>query len=132
MKYINILKAQRPMQAIMKLRLPVRENKKSRAIYKMVLDIEELVRYIQLEERKIIDKHNGVVQENGSINFGDNGDGALKAQACVAEIAEFENSDAEWTHEVVKLSGDSLVDDGGFALSPEELFYLEGFVEFED
>jgi hypothetical protein len=132
MKYINILKAQKTMQYIMKLRLPIRENKKSRAIYKMVLDIEELASYIQLEERKIIEKYQGVVQPNGTINFGDDSDGALKAQACVAEIAEFENFEAEWNHEVIKLSEESLVDDGGFTLSPEEIFYLEGFVEFED
>lgn len=132
MKYINILKAQKPMQYIMKLRLPIRENKKSRAIYKMVLDIEELASYIQLEERKIIEKYQGAIQPNGTINFGDDSDGTFKAQACVAEISEFENSEAEWNHEVIKLSEESLVDDGGFTLSPEEIFYLEGFVEFED
>lgn len=129
MKYTNILKAQKPMQYIMKLRLPLRENKKSRAIYKMVLDIEEIVGYIQLEERKIIDKYQGVIQDNGTITFGDD---SVRAQACVMEISEFENSEAEWDHEIVKLSEASLVDDGGLTLSPEEIFYLEGFVEFED
>lgn len=38
MKYTNILKAQKPVQYIIKLRLPIKHNKKSRAIYKMVLD----------------------------------------------------------------------------------------------
>ena len=43
MKYINIIKAQKPMQEIVKLKLPIKENKKSRVIYKMALDIAEII-----------------------------------------------------------------------------------------
>lgn len=131
MKYINIIKAQRPMQEIVKLKLPIKENKKSRAIYKMALDIAEIVEYIKSEEHKIIEKYNGVPQSDGTISFGNDEDGVHKANMCIAEIGEFENSDVDWNHEIIMLSEDSLADADNFALSPEDVFCLESFIEFE-
>lgn len=131
MKYINIIKAQRPMQEIVKLKLPIKENKKSRAIYKMALDVAEIVEYIKSEEHKIIEKYNGVPQSDGTISFGNDQDGVHKANMCIAEIGEFENSDVDWNHETIMLSEDSLADADNFALSPEDVFCLESFIEFE-
>lgn len=131
MKYINILKAQKPMQHITKLKLPIKENKKSRAIYKMALEMGEILEYIKTEECKIIEKYKGVPQPDGMINFGNDEDGVRRANSCMAEISEFENSEADWNYEKVILSEESLVDVEDFALSPEEIFCLEGFVEFE-
>lgn len=131
MKYINIIKAQRPMQEIVKLKLPIKENKKSRAIYKMALDAAEIVEYIKSEEHKIIEKYNGVPQSDGTISFGNDKDGVHKANMCIAEIGEFENSDVDWDHETIILSEDSLADADNFALSPEDIFCLESFIEFE-
>ncbi len=131
MKYINIIKAQRPMQEIVKLKLPIKENKKSRAIYKMALDVAEIVEYIKSEEHKIIEKYNGVPQSDGTISFGNDEDGVHKANMCIAEIGEFENSDVDWNHETIMLSEDSLADADNFALSPEDVFCLESFIEFE-
>lgn len=131
MKYINIIKAQRAMQEIVKLKLPIKENKKSRAIYKMALDIAEIVEYIKSEEHKIIEKYNGVPQSDGTISFGNDADGVHKANMCIAEIGEFENSDVDWNHETIMLSEDSLADADNFALSPEDVFCLESFIEFE-
>lgn len=131
MKYINIIKAQRPMQEIVKLKLPIKENKKSRAIYKMALDVAEIVEYIKSEEHKIIEKYNGVPQSDGTISFGNDEDGVHKANMCIAEIGEFENSDVDWNHEIIMLSEDSLADADNFALSPEDIFCLESFIEFE-
>lgn len=131
MKYINIIKAQRPMQEIVKLKLPIKENKKSRAIYKMALDVAEIVEYIKSEEHKIIEKYNGVPQSDGTISFGNDEDGIHKANMCIAEIGEFENSDVDWNHEIIMLSEDSLADADNFALSPEDIFCLESFIEFE-
>lgn len=131
MKYINIIKAQRPMQEIVKLKLPIKENKKSRAIYKMALDVAEIVEYIKSEEHKIIEKYNGVPQSDGTISFGNDEDGIHKANMCIAEIGEFENSDVDWNHEIIMLSEDSLADADNFALSPEDVFCLESFIEFE-
>lgn len=131
MKYVNIIKAQRPMQEIVKLKLPIKENKKSRAIYKMALDVAEIVEYIKSEEHKIIEKYNGVPQSDGTISFGNDEDGIHKANMCIAEIGEFENSDVDWNHEIIMLSEDSLADADNFALSPEDIFCLESFIEFE-
>lgn len=131
MKYINIIKAQKPMQEIVKLKLPIKENKKSRAIYKMALDVAEIVEYIKSEEHKIIEKYNGVPQSDGTISFGNDEDGVHKANMCIAEIGEFENSDVDWNHETIMLSEDSLADADNFALSPEDVFCLESFIEFE-
>lgn len=131
MKYVNIIKAQRPMQEIVKLKLPIKENKKSRAIYKMALDVAEIVEYIKSEEHKIIEKYNGVPQSDGTISFGNDEDGIHKANMCIAEIGEFENSDVDWNHETIMLSEDSLADADNFALSPEDVFCLESFIEFE-
>lgn len=131
MKYINIIKAQRPMQEIVKLKLPIKENKKSRAIYKMALDMAEIIEYIKSEEHKIIEKYNGVPQSDGTISFGNDEDGVHKANMCIAEIGEFENSDVDWNHETIMLSEDSLADADNFALSPEDVFCLESFIEFE-
>lgn len=131
MKYINIIKAQRPMQEIVKLKLPIKENKKSRAIYKMALDVAEIVEYIKSEEHKIIEKYNGVPQSDGTISFGNDEDGIHKANMCIAEIGEFENSDVDWNHEIIMLSENSLADADNFALSPEDIFCLESFIEFE-
>lgn len=131
MKYINIIKAQKPMQEIVKLKLPIKENKKSRAIYKMALDMAEIIEYIKSEEHKIIEKYNGVPQSDGTISFGNDEDGVHKAHMCIAEIGEFENSDVDWDHEIIMLSEDSLADADNFALSPEDVFCLESFIEFE-
>lgn len=132
MQYNKILRAQAPIQYMTKLKLPIRENKKSRQIYQMALEMKDIIEYVKQEEIKIINKYNGTVQPDGMIYFGDDEDGVRRANLCVQEIQEFEASDAEWNHEVIKLSEESLVDDAGFTLSPEEIFYLEGFVEFED
>lgn len=131
MKYINIIKAQKPMQEIVKLKLPIKENKKSRAIYKMVLDMAEIIEYVKAEEYKIIEKYKGATQHDGSINFGNDEDGIRRANMCITEISEFENSDVDWNHEKIILSEESLSDSDGFTLSPEEIFCLEGFIEFE-
>ena len=131
MKYINIIRAQAPLQRIAQLRLPIKENKKSRAIYKMVLDIIEFIKYIQTEEMKISEKYKGVPQSDGKVNFGNDQDGVNRANLCSRELVEFENSEADWEHEIIKLSEESLTGNEDFSLSPEELFYLEGFVEFD-
>lgn len=131
MKYINIIKAQAPIHYMAKMKLPIKENKKSRAIFKMVLAIDEFAAYIKEEETKIIEKYKGVIQSDGSIQFGNDQDGVNRANLCVKEIAEFENSDVDWNYEVVRLSEESLADASDFSLSPEEIFYLEGFIEFE-
>ena len=132
MEYKKILKAYAPMQYIMKLKLPIRENKKSRQIYKMVLNMEEIVDYAKQEEIKIIEKYHGTIHSDGTIFFGDDADGVKNANLCANEINEFENSDVDWGYNIITLSEKSLMDDENFALSPEEIFYLEGFVEFED
>lgn len=132
MQYNKILKAYAPMQHMMKIKLPIKENKKSRQIYKMVLEIEGIVNYVKQEEMKIIEKYHGTIQPEGTIFFGDNEDGVRRANLCANEINEFENSDADWGYKIITLSEKSLMDDENFALSPEEIFYLEGFVEFED
>lgn len=132
MQYNKILKAYAPMQHMMKIKLPIKENKKSRQIYKMVLDMESIYNYVKQEEMKIIEKYHGVIQSDGTIFFGDDADGIALANLCANEINEFENSDADWGYNIIMLSGNSLMEDKDFVLSPEEIFYLEGFVEFED
>ena len=132
MKYINIIKAQAPMQQITKLKLPIKENKKSRLIYKMALDIKEIVDYLQQEQFKIIEKYKGMFQQDGSVSFGNDKDGVDRANACMAEIQALENMDVEWNYDKITLSTESLGEADDFTLSPEEIFYLEGFIEFED
>ena len=132
MQYNKILKAYAPMQHMMKIKLPIRENKKSRQIYKMALEMEGIVEYIKQEEMKIIQKYHGEIQPSGTIFFGEDEAGVRKANLCAKEINEFEISDVEWDYKIITLSEESLADDGEFTLSPEEIFYLEGFVEFED
>ena len=97
----------------------------------MALDVAEIVEYIKSEEHKIIEKYNGVPQSDGTISFGNDEDGVHKANMCIAEIGEFENSDVDWNHETIMLSEDSLADADNFALSPEDVFCLESFIEFE-
>lgn len=132
MQYNKILKAYVPMQHMMKIKLPIRENKKSRQIYKMALEMEGIVEYIKQEEMKIIQKYHGEIRPSSTIFFGEDEDGIRRANLCAQEINEFEAADAEWDYKIITLSEESLADDGGFTLSPEEIFYLEGFVEFED
>ena len=132
MQYNKILKAYAPMQYMMKIKLPIKENKKSRQIYKMALEMESIVEYIKQEEMKIIQKYNGKIQPQGTIYFGDDEDGIKRANLCAQEINDFEASEVDWDYKIIMLSEESLADDGGFTLSPEEIFYLEGFVEFED
>lgn len=132
MQYNKIINAYMPMQHMMKIKLPIKENKKSRQIYKMALEMENIFSYVKHEETKIIEKYHGVIQSNGTVFFGDDADGVKRANLCANEINEFENSDAEWGYNIIMLSEKSLMDDENFALSPEEIFYLEGFIEFED
>lgn len=132
MQYNKILKALVPMQRMMKIKLPIKENKKSRQIYKMAMEMGGIVEYIHQEEMKIIAKYNGKIKPDGFIYFGDDEDGVHRANLCAQEMSELESSEVDWEYKIIKLSEESLVDDGGFTLSPEEIFYLEGFVEFED
>ena len=97
----------------------------------MVLDMAEIIEYVKAEEHKIIEKYKGATQPDGSINFGNDEDGIRRANMCITEINEFENSDVDWNHEKIILSEESLSDSDGFTLSPEEIFCLEGFIEFE-
>lgn len=117
-------KINRAFPSLIKLRdlnLPV---KKARAVYKMYVAVEEAYNFAAGEEKKYLNEYDGVLTEDGGINF-------KTAEACAAFKEKFEelcNSDVELDIEMVILTD---ADFGEQMLTPGDIYNLDGFVIFE-
>ena len=107
------------MQRIMELRLPI---KKAHKLYSLAKVINEQREFFINEEKKLVEKFNGTINENGSITFPTTEDQANFAAAHY-EILNYE------VPEIVAI--DLTFDDlGDAAFTPYELSLLEGAINF--
>ena len=109
------------LQKLMELQLPI---KKSYEVYKLIKNINEQKDFFALEERKLIDKYNATILENGNIKF-------ITKEDQINFSEEYEvlmNCEIDVVA-AVELTFDDL---GSSEFSPKEIMALEGVINFID
>ena len=121
MTTLEMLNALPGVQKLMDLKLPV---KKAFKVYSLAKQINEQKDFFINEEKKLIDAHQGVVLENGRIQFE-----SKDAQENFAKehelLMQYEVKDLD----VLELSFSDLKD---VELTPAEIGMLDGIVNFID
>ena len=92
-------------------------------LYKLRKELEPQVDFQYEQEKNLVDEFGGVVQENGSINFG-NPENARKFVEKYNELGEME-TDIEIEPVVINMR------DVNIELSPNDIEKLDGFIAFE-
>jgi hypothetical protein len=110
------------LQKLVGIKLPI---KASYAIFRLSKEIDSQKDFFIEEERKLIDKYNGSIDENGRITFKDQSNFEPFAKE-YAELNETEIVIKEQLPIVIKLDA---VEGGDFA--PVDFFSLEGIIDFE-
>lgn len=110
------------LQKLVGIKLPI---KASYAIFRLAKEIDSQKDFFVKEEKKLIDKYKGSVDENGRITFED----SANFEPFAKEYAELDNIEVvikEQLPIVIKLDA---VEGGDFA--PADFFFLEGIIDFE-
>ena len=119
MKHITIISAYGALKELSQLKLPI---KTAYAVYKMLKKADECYNFFVTEERKLIEKHGGVVEQTtGRISFNDAGANA----AFQAEYMELHNLDIDWDLAPIQLDLDALDD---CKLTPSDFALLAEFI----
>ena len=121
MKQSEINKSYNALVRLSQVRLPI---KTAFSVYQLVKKIEEPYKFALEEEKKLINKYNAEVKENGIISFSS----AEDKNSFQNELQELNqlNHDIEIEPIVIKIE-----DLGEQTITPSDIFALEGFVEFE-
>jgi hypothetical protein len=119
MKVNQMLNALPVLQKIMELKLPI---KKAYKIYNLAKSIEDKRQFFIQEEKKLIDKFNAEILENGNIKFNSVEDQITFSQ----EHADLMNYEIEEL-ETLELNFDDL---GDAEFTPRDLMTLEGVINF--
>jgi hypothetical protein len=119
MKVNQMLNALPVLQKIMELKLPV---KKAYKIYNLAKFIEDKRQFFIQEEKKLIEKFNAEILENGNIRFNSVEDQITFSQ----EHADLMNYEIEEL-ETLELNFDDL---GDAVFTPRDLMTLEGVINF--
>jgi hypothetical protein len=119
MKIQQMLNSFSTLEKVVELNLPF---KKAYKIYSLIKKINEERDFFIKEERKLVDKFNAEILENGNIKFNsaEDQENFLKDQA---EILGYEVEGFE----PIELSFDDL---GDAKISPKEIMQLEGVINF--
>ena len=121
MKQSEINKSYNALVRLSQVRLPI---KTAFSVYQLVKKIEEPYKFALEEEKKLINKYNAEVKENGIISFSS----AEDKDSFQNELQELNqlNHDIEIEPIVIKIE-----DLGEQTITPSDILALEGFVEFE-
>ena len=103
------------------MRLPI---KTAFSVYQLVKKIEEPYKFALEEEKKLINKYNAEVKENGIISFSS----AEDKDSFQNELQELNQLDHDIEIEPLVIKIEDL---GEQTITPSDIFALEGFVEFE-
>lgn len=115
----QIFNASLILQKLSSMKLPI---KKAYAIYSLIKQINEYKNFFIQEEKKLVDKFNATIQENGRLVFQDAEDQIHFIEAHNQMYSqEFEEFKA------VDLNFDDLSDE---TLSPQDIMALEGIINF--
>lgn len=121
MKQSEINKSYNALVRLSQMRLPI---KTAFSVYQLVKKIEEPYKFALEEEKKLINKYNAEVKENGIISFSS----AEDKDSFQNELQELNQLDHDIEIEPLVIKIEDL---GEQTITPSDIFALEGFVEFE-
>ena len=121
MKQSEINKSYNALVRLSQVRLPI---KTAFSVYQLVKKIEEPYKFALEEEKKLINKYNAEVKENGIISFSS----AEDKDSFQNELQELNQLDHDIEIEPIVIKIEDL---GEQTITPSDIFALEGFVKFE-
>lgn len=121
MKQSEINKSYNALVRLSQVRLPI---KTAFSVYQLVKKIEEPYKFALEEEKKLINKYNAEVKENGIISFSS----AEDKDSFQNELQELNQLDHDIEIEPIVIKIEDL---GEQTITPSDIFALEGFVEFK-
>ena len=121
MKQSEINKSYNALVRLSQVRLPI---KTAFSVYQLVKKIEEPYKFALEEEKKLINKYNAEVKENGIISFSS----AEDKDSFQNELQELNQLDHDIEIEPIVIKIEDL---GEQTITPSDILALEGFVEFE-
>lgn len=121
MKQYQINKAYNALGRLADMQLPVRD---SRNLYMLSKQLGDAYDFALQQEKKLIEKYNGVLTGDGGITFS-NSDEMKKFSE---ELAELNNLEIDVEFDPVIISCDAME---GQRISPSDIACLDGFVTFE-
>ena len=121
MKQSEINKSYNALVRLSQVRLPI---KTAFSVYQLVKKIEEPYKFALEEEKKLINKYNAEVKENGIISFSS----AEDKNSFQNELQELNQLDHDIEIEPIVIKIEDL---GEQTITPSDIFALEGFVKFE-
>ena len=121
MKQSEINKSYNALVRLSQVRLPI---KTAFSVYQLVKKIEEPYKFALEEEKKLINKYNAEVKENGIISFSS----AEDKNSFQNELQELNQLDHDIEIEPIVIKIEDL---GEQTITPSDILALEGFVEFE-
>ncbi len=122
MKQYQIIEAYKTLNALGSTNIPV---KIAYRIFMLKKKLEPIFMFRMEQERGLLNKLGGTVDEKGIAHFGETAD-AVKFRNTVAELNELE---AEIDFEPISVSLEQM---SGINMKPNDIEKLEGFIEFED
>lgn len=121
MKQSEINKSYNALVRLSQVRLPI---KTAFSVYQLIKKIEEPYKFAFEEEKKLINKYNAEVKENGIISFSS----AEDKNSFQNELQELNQLDHDIEIEPIVIKIEDL---GEQTITPSDILALEGFVEFE-
>ena len=121
MKQSEINKSYNALVRLSQVRLPI---KTAFSVYQLVKKMEEPYKFALEEEKKLINKYNAEVKENGIISVSS----AEDKNSFQNELQELNQLDHDIEIEPIVIKIEDL---GEQTITPSDIFALEGFVEFE-
>lgn len=127
MEYMDIIRAKEGMATLQTAKFPLSQLKTMRTIYRMNNEIEEIIRFIGTEERKILVKYGGEVNEEGKVVFPSCENPEETAQTITLELEELHKSEVDWKFDKLKIPF-SVLSECGVSLSPADLEAIEALI----
>lgn len=124
MEYMDIIRVKEGMATLQTAKFPLSQLKTMRTIYRMNNEIEEIIRFIGNEERKILAKYGGEVNEEGKVVFPACENPEEKAQTITLELEELHKSEVDWKFDKLEIPF-SVLSECGVSLSPANLEAIE-------
>lgn len=121
MKQYQINKAYNALGRLANMQLPVRD---SRNLYMLSKQLDDAYSFEVEQEKKLIEKYNGVLTGDGGVTFPSNDE----AKKFSEDLAELNNLEVDVEFDPVVISCDAM---DGQRISPFDVACLDGFVTFE-
>ena len=120
MTYQQIVRAKQAIDEISKMSFPIRI---SYQLFKIRKRIDELFEFEVGQEKMLVEKYNGSIQDNGGILF----DSKDISEAFSKEVKALLETEVDEEVEPVEIDTDKVED---ISIAPELMLKLDGFVNF--